>query len=912
MRPVLGRALVLGAAILLAGQAVGAQQYFLELDDSHLPLTFSAPALSVAGDIDGDGDLDVASSSFRNKNYTPPRGRELLLSLNDGTGVFVDVSSRLPGLVGDQGYPVFFDMDGDADLDLAVGLFKTTGTKRLRLFVNDGKGNFTDASNNISGVPISSMALAYGDVDADGDLDLVVVGGTAQLFLNDGKGRFTDATSRLPGGSFSGSSVVLFDIDRDKDLDMFIGDSPSRGIARNRLYLNDGRGTYTTAAVSRLPPTVKPTKHAIAADINGDGSRDLVGVFGYFDATPKYVNEPFLWMNNGKGVFVDVSPGRIDGKDDWISRIAASDVDGDGDVDLLWTNSLTDKGDLGAVRLLLNDGKGAFTWSANGPAGLPGGEPLVADFDGDKRPDLLLSGYPGALYLRDGRGSWINSARRKLPPKADRTAEIVRSADLDQDGTVDLILGQGRYGNSGRGLWAPPVSLLLGDSAGRFSNAPPGQFPGRPVAATGIAIADVDGDKDLDVACSSFKRSGASLSARTRLFANDGKGKFSETTTAALPNDDVPKSDLVLGDVDGDKDVDVLLGCSFINTLVGQSVFPNRLFLNDGKGLFRDVSSTHLPTKAYNTTTLAMGDVDGDGDPDFVEGNARYRPHWRFGWYPGPNVLYTNDGKGLFTLSQSAIPPHNEETTQVLLADFDRDGDLDLFVANLAQQNRLYLNNGKGVFSDGTATRLPTGLDSSTSAAKGDVDGDGDIDIIVHGWHSKGIGSRLPYVLVNDGKGFFKDVGIWMPDTFPFKLHLFDADGDQDLDLAIDGLILENTTRHLATVHPPRIGRPLTYVLYAGPGRAKRSQSALLFIELGPAVTPVPVPPFGRFGLDLTRMLPVGLVPIPAPNGTGTHSIPVPGVSGLVGVRLGSQALVLHSSQIRDWRLTNMLSQRVR
>ncbi|MGN7614694.1 Ig-like domain-containing protein, partial [Magnetococcales bacterium HHB-1] len=111
-----------------------------------------------------------------------------------------------------------------------------------------------------------------------------------------------------------------------------------------------------------------------------------------------------------------------------------------------------------------------------------------------------------------------------------------------------------------------------------------------------------------------------------------------------------------------------------------------------------------------------LGDFDGDGDLDFIEGNDSANP---------PNYVWINDGSGAFTATDQSLGDHNTESLAV--GDMDGDGDLDLIEGNSGEANRIWLNDGSGSFTD---SGLTLGDHDNESVTVGDVDGDGDLDLI--------------------------------------------------------------------------------------------------------------------------------------------------------------------------------------
>ncbi len=327
-----------------------------------------------------------------------------------------------------------------------------------------------------------SMDAKAGDVDGDGDADLVVAMEWApvQLLLNDGRGRFSADPTRVPQTTHDHEEAALADLDGDGDLDLAIVSEDDRAA---ELWLNDGAGRFTVAPFEAAAGAIG--NGVIAVDVDGDGDRDLVTANADGDR---------LLRNDGRAGFMhdrEALPA-VEG----ISQdVIAGDVDNDGDVDLVF-------GKENGARLLLNDGTGTFALApaTHWPA-LADETRKVAlgDVDADGDLDAYLANTrfsrPQAsaqdrLLVNDGRGRFTDATAAQLPPDA-QNGFHGDLHDLDGDGDLDLLSADVVFG-------APqpaPVRALLNDGRGRFSPAPASLWPD---AIRGplfdSVMLDVDGD----------------------------------------------------------------------------------------------------------------------------------------------------------------------------------------------------------------------------------------------------------------------------------------------------------------------------------------------------------------------------------------------------------------------------------
>ncbi len=358
--------------------------------------------------------------------------------------------------------------------------------------------------------------------------------------------------------------------------------------------------------------------------------------------------------------------------------VALADIDGDGD----WDMYVSNKG--GANVLYRNDstpGTIRFT-DITAQAGHNLGDvgycmgSVFGDVDNDGDPDLFIA--RGGQYEIESNRLLRNDTKDGIVRFTDVTGEAGVGTrdftyqgafgDYDNDGDLDLFMANYGVGVKNR--------LLRNDSAPgriRFTDvsAEAGvDVPGWSWAAT---FSDVDGDgwQDIYVVAGRYP-----AGESNKLFRNNGDGTFTETARQAGVADPNWGLGASWQDVDRDGDFDL-----FVSNYVGE----NKLFRNDGGWKFTDISREAGVNNDGWGKGPTFADVDHDGDLDFYEGDCKLA-----------NQLYLNDGSGKFTDVAGQNPEVKNEgvrTKATAFADFDGDGDLDLYVVNWNVPNRVYMNN---------------------------------------------------------------------------------------------------------------------------------------------------------------------------------------------------------------------------
>ncbi|MDP6942783.1 MAG: FG-GAP-like repeat-containing protein, partial [Myxococcota bacterium] len=554
------------------------------------------------------------------------------------------------------------DVDGDGDVDVVAG-----HTGENLLYLNAGGD---DGLNNVVGIPFAgtffeSIELVLVDADTDGDLDLLVANGDAPVSYWENAATsppFEGQTAQVvTAGSFGTADLAVGDFDADGAVDFAISPYESRPT----IYYGDGSATPFGASLTEEVGTLAPQSTSLlSADIAGDGTTALVLATADIPLT--------VYLNTGARRHVGPIDADVSGTIGDARAVGAGDMDGDGDVDLIF-------GYRNAPNTFVasNHTLAPFDGAAPTPITNEGHDTraiAVGDLDGDGWLDVLAanSGQTNRLYLNGGSADPFGAATgTDVTGDTDDTRGVVLG-DVDLDGKLDVF-----FANSGG---ADRIVLNNGTTV---------PFDGVESSAVGddttdtwaAAIADLNGDGAPDIAV-------ANHAGPNWVYLGEGDGSF---TAIPLGVDDEQSASIAIGDLNGDGALDVV---------VGNLGAVNRVYINDGSAApFDAVSGTSITSDGHDTRGVAIGDLDLDGDLDVFAANT-----------DGPLRVYLNDGT-------DAMYDDDAEGSDVLdlvptaygtvMAHLDLDGRLDVAVANKDGLSYWIANHAL------LGTSLPAGCDGT-------------------------------------------------------------------------------------------------------------------------------------------------------------------------------------------------------
>lgn len=597
------------------------------------PIVETSIQSAAVGDLDGDGDLDVAVSIWE--------ARQLVVYRNDGSATFTRSTVIAGQRAGDIGIGDFTG-DGHRDLALLRMVAGSYSDGEALIFPGNGAGAFGAPVTTL--VPGEPGMMRVVDANGDGKRDLLVAGSRGVVAaLGNGNGTFAllpvndpvDPKSDLATGDLNGDGHVDFAV---------ISDAPQKDDFL-RVFLNNGNGTFRAAGdyfgMVYFAVTV--------ADVDADGRADLVGGSyagnvavlrgngdGTFPQTPELWQSGHVWdlvagdfnrdtwmdvvmlggyASNDLQMIAGTGPGAFDAYRAWLPNGAvpywdtynqhtfqttAADMNGDGapDVVNVVTNDVWSSSRI-SVMLNANDGEATMlpplttetVFEASARPAL-----AIGDINGDGKKDIVaVQQYQSnpAIQVLLGRGNGVVDA---LPPLAIERGGAPSLADLTGDGILDLVVT--RYGES---------TVYRGTASSSFTD--PLVLP-----YSVNAIGDLNGDGRADFVGHHFRD--------TNVAINNGNGTAFDRTI--LPDGDYPGVG-ALEDIDGDGHLDLLL-LEYSGTSVrfgnGDGTFESPRFFRIVPEITEDGASSSTEFHLIRT-----GDFDGDGELDLVRGRRFYLGH---------------------------------------------------------------------------------------------------------------------------------------------------------------------------------------------------------------------------------------------------------------------------------------------
>jgi hypothetical protein len=580
-------------------------------------------------DIDGDGDLDVLSTSsiddeinwFENLDGLGDFG--LKNTISDASNGAKSVLSK--------------DIDGDGYMDVII-----MRNNAFEWFKNlNGLGDF-GPKNAFSVNSVESIHID--DFDNDGDMDIVTASdsnNTIKWFENtDGLGTY-DLQHIISTSAINAKSVFSIDIDNDGDVDII---SASREDDKIAWYENlDSMGNFSTEKI--VSTNAKGARLIYADDLDGDGDNDLISGSMYDDKIVWYKN------TNGLGQFEEQN--KLTQSAFKPESIFAADLDGDGDQDVLssswaddkisWYENTNGLGDFSKQKIISTD--------TNYPVYV-----VSSDIDGDGDMDVLSASRQDnkiAWYENlDGQG---NFGDQQIISSTESNANYIYTVDLDEDGDMDVLTssydGIAWYINT-NGLGQFSSRQVI--SASSFQNYSP-------------VAADLDGDGDLDIASTARYSGGNNELA----WYENTDGQQTYIRHGITTNIDAANSTFVT-DIDQDGDIDIIAAA--YNKI---ALYEN----NTGLGNF---SSEQLLTVDYlhGANSINYYDMDLDGIEDLIYGlSSDDKIVWK-----------KRNASGYFGATQE-IATNAVDVKSVFVTDIDGDTDMDVVFSSIGDNKISWYEN---------------------------------------------------------------------------------------------------------------------------------------------------------------------------------------------------------------------------
>jgi hypothetical protein len=644
-----------------------------------------APGSVAVADFNGDAKQDIAATN----NGCNSCGLTILRGNGDGT-------FQAPLFTANLGGPYFVaagDINGDGKQDLVViGALPTNLTvPAVFILLGNGDGTFT-LKTTLTGFTTPN-AIALGDFNGDGKLDMAVsesqpgtgTPSSVVMFLGNGDGTMQAPISTTVTGLANASFMATADFNKDNNLDLVLADLNTNHVV---VLLGNGNGTFQA---SRSFPIAFGGYDVAVGDFNGDGIPDIA-------ATTTNAGTVDILLGKGDGNFqpaVSYSVGELAGP---TSYLAVGDFNKDGKLDIIASiGEAFIAAPSSSVAVLIGKGDGTFLPPVLLATDQEAGQFAVADFNGDGNPDWVQGNahsHVMTLTLGNGNGTFQAGVNYALGAGPDATL-----ADVNKDGKLDIVAVDPGSND---------VRVLIGKGDGTFQAAiiTPVTQP-----ASGISTGDFNNDGNLDVVmCSS-----AGFVGSRSVIVMLGKGDGTFGAQANFPTGGGCPGLTLVADFNGDGKLDIAVN-------LGNNV---AILLGNGDGTFQAAKITAALATDGFLGAMAVADLNGDGKLDLVV------PDY-MGAASGQVAILLGNGDGTF--QAPTFLTSSGGSTWPVIADFNKDGKLDLAVANQFGTIDVFLGNGNGTFNTPLVLndiQANIGNPVPISLAAADFNLDGNLDLLV-------------------------------------------------------------------------------------------------------------------------------------------------------------------------------------
>src|SRR5271170_1487836 len=639
---------------------------------------------------------------------------------SDLTALASSTSLTTPGMpatltsvdVNGDGKPALIVVSNDTDTAAAI----------VSVSVCNGDGTYQPRTDYTT--QLDSGYVTVADVNKDGHPDLIVAGfplsGSAsdpavQVFLNNGTstGTFGTAINGPALPDFTAQAAAVADFNKDGNPDIATNDG--------HILLGDGTGHFSLMAGSQFVAA----SNLVTADFNGDGKMDIATVTA---ATgDNYQETVGIFLGNGNGTFT--AGNRYAGLFG-VSNIGVSDLDGDGNPDLIV--GFSDPNGFGPasgsgsyVYFLMGRGDGTFAGAVayDTPSGFSIGPPFaLADFNGDNVPDIVTtinaSGLSLYTLIGNGAGTFAPGVTKAITAtNVGGNPPLVLAGQLTSATSNDAILGLTTQSAGTTGTATGDVAVFLGNGNDTFGSEMDTPFNSE---AAAMVTGDFNNDNALDVVVGGpVTTDSGGNPASGAVFYLEGKnnGSFDAPVPIATPLNPVS---FAAGELTSAKNLDLVVangGTPFAASPVDGSVL---VYLGNGNGTFQSPKTLSAPAFPQ---AVAIADVNDDGHPDIVvlseySGESFQSRVW----------VFLGDGAGNFgTGIETSL---DEYADGLAVGNLNGDSFPDLALASCCgfANTEVWAGNGNGTFSG--PTELPVGI-SSSFPILADINGDNKLDLLV-------------------------------------------------------------------------------------------------------------------------------------------------------------------------------------